>query len=59
MANFSPHPPAQGSVPGAEGAPQSGAELDRKVREGTDTGGHPAEKGGGRQLGKGPWRRRG
>lgn len=37
MANFSPHPPAHGSVPGAEGAPQSGAELDRKVREGTDT----------------------
>lgn len=41
MANFSPQPPVHSSVPGAEGAPQRGVELDCKIREGTETGGHP------------------
>ena len=41
MANFSPHPSVHNSVPRAEGAPQSGVELDCKMREGTETGDHP------------------
>lgn len=58
MANFNLHPTLCSSGPGAEGAPQRGAELDCEIRDDMETRGHTGlRKAMGGNKSRGHWKR--